>query len=266
MSFLRFPLGYAAQRCSLKSFGRSASLALACGVASFLAGCSTINNSTGLDLGLLLAKDQQTFTVNHEKATLRSYPTGNHDIKLANSKKIVSLETGTKDISVANVSQLADAALVVIDAPEADCLHVYSIYRITPDGKASSWQNYRSCQAPMSFGVVRGQWSGRPTAKPTSGKPYILVYQDGNLYSQLVSSSTATSTARKSKPAATKPKAKPAPVSQGSNLDDIAAPAPEEDAGANLDDIPMPAAGSKIDTSGMKADKATEVKVTEDNS
>src|SRR5690606_22846792 len=99
-----------------------------------------------------------------------------------------------------------------------------------------------------------------PTAKPSSGKPYILVYQDGNLYTQLVSTSPARTTAKR-KPAPAK--AKPAPVSQGSNLDDIAAPAPaaQDDMGANLDEIQMPAAGSKIDTTGLKADKATEVKV-----
>lgn len=176
---------------------------------------------------------------------------------------------------------MGDATLIVLDSPELNCSHVYEIYRIA-QGQSNKWQNsYRSCDGPMVFGVNDNQWTARPTVMPRVGQPYILVYQDGNLYTQpLVVRKTHTAKRRVIHKKPVVRATATAPASQGANLDGIAAPAPvaasggaDLDAvsapttasgGADLDSIALPSTNRKIDTTGLRADKSSNVILKDD--
>jgi len=225
-----------------------------------LTGCvSTGSGKMGLDFGEVLAKEQQVFTVNGERAALRKYYNDSYDIKLYGQKKVMELEVKGAAMMVANVSEVPGATLITLDVPELGCNHVYHVYRVSGT-QSSKWQNsYRSCEGPLSFNVANGQWTARQTVKPAVGTPYMLVYQDGDLYTRPLEVTKPRAPA-KPRPKAP-PKAKPAaPVADAVNLDDVAAPAP---AAANLDEIDAPPPG-KINTSGLKADTASEVKMKDE--
>lgn len=255
-------------------------LACAIGIAASLAGCAANSPGTfGLDFGAVLAKEQQVFVVNGAKAALRRYPTGAYDIKLYGGNKIIDLGSSTQPISVVNTSMVGDATLIVLDSPEPGCGHVYEIYRVA-QGQSNKWQNsYRSCDGPMVFGVYDNQWTARPTVMPRTGEPYILVYQDGNLYTRPLTIPRAHAAKKHvvhKKPIAHATKAAPAhqgtdldtvaastAATGGTDLDAIAAPATAT-GGANLDDIALPPANSKIDTAGLQAAKSNSVILKED--
>ncbi|WMD20039.1 hypothetical protein RAS12_26060 [Achromobacter seleniivolatilans] len=227
-----------------------------------LTGCvSTGSGKMGLDFGEVLAKEQQVFTVNGERAALRRYYTDSYDIKLYGQKKVMELEVKGAAMMVANVAEVPGATLITLDVPEAGCNHVYHVYRVSGT-QSSKWQNsYRSCEGPLSFNVANGQWTARQTVKPAVGTPYMLVYQDGNLYTRPLEVAKPR-VAPKPKPKA--PKAAPAkpaaPASNAVNLDDVAAPAADA---ANLDEIDAPPPG-KINTRGLKADTASDVKMKDE--
>lgn len=232
-----------------------------------LAGCVTNGSGKmGLDLGEVFAKDQQVFMVNGERAALRRYPNDSYDIKLYGPKKVIDLEVAGHAVWVANVSAVDGGTMLALDVPQADCAHVYQIYRIT-GSETKKWQtNYRSCDGPMAFAVVDGQWSARQTTAPRTGQRYMLVYQNGNLYTRPIAVAPAKRVPPKRAAQPKTPKAAPKPAAApGTNLDDVAAPA-----AANLDDVRAPAASSanlddidvpagKVDTSGLKADRANAV-------
>ncbi|WP_156414319.1 hypothetical protein [Bordetella sp. N] len=251
-------------------------LIAAAGVAmtALLAGC--VSNGSGnmtLDFGEVLAKEQSVFMVNGERAALRRYVDGSYDIKLYQQRKVMELGL-PKDVNVtvANVADVAGATLITLDAPQAGCAHVYSVYQVV-GGQSRKWQNtYRSCEAPLAFNVVNGQWTARQTVKPSVGQPYMLVYQDGNLYSRPLAVTKPTM-AKKKAPARTakKPAAKPADTA--ADLDGVAAPAAP--AAADLDAVAAPAGGGadldaieaptgKVSTTGLKADQANAVKMKDE--
>ena len=231
-------------------------------VVAALSGCvSTGSGKMGLDFGEVLAKEQQVFTVNGERAALRRYYNDSYDIKLYGQKKVMELDVTGNSMMVANVAEVPGATLITLDVPEAGCSHVYHVYRVSGT-QSSKWGNgYRSCEGPLSFNVANGQWTARQTVKPAVGKPYMLVYQDGNLYTRPLEAAKPRVPAKPRPKAAPKPApAKPAaPVADAVNLDDMAAPA----AAANLDEIDAPPPG-KINTSGLKADTASEVKMKDE--
>src|SRR6478609_5891579 len=174
-----------------------------------LTGCvSTGSGKMGLDFGEVLAKEQQVFTVNGERAALRKYYNDSYDIKLYGQKKVMELEVKGAAMMVANVSEVPGATLITLDVPELGCNHVYHVYRVSGT-QSSKWQNsYRSCEGPLSFNVANGQWTARQTVKPAVGTPYMLVYQDGNLYTRPLEVTKPRAPA-KPRPKAP-PKAKPA--------------------------------------------------------
>ncbi|MEN4919504.1 hypothetical protein ABE485_12580 [Achromobacter spanius] len=227
-----------------------------------LSGCvSTGSGKMGLDFGEVLAKEQQVFTVNGERAALRRYYNDSYDIKLYGQKKVMELDVAGSSMMVANVAEVPGATLITLDVPEAGCGHVYHVYRVSGT-QSSKWGNgYRSCEGPLSFNVANGQWTARQTVKPAVGKPYMLVYQDGNLYTRPLEVAKPRVPAKPRPKAAPKPApAKPAaPVADAVNLDDVTAPA----AAANLDEIDAPPPG-KINTSGLKADAASDVKMKDE--
>ncbi|MFF7058297.1 hypothetical protein ACFY89_16595 [Achromobacter spanius] len=231
--------------------------------AMVLSGCvSTGSGKMGLDFGEVLAKEQQVFTVNGERAALRRYYNDSYDIKLYGQKKVMELEVKGASMMVANVSEVPGATLITLDVPELGCNHVYHVYRVS-GVQSSKWQNsYRSCEGPLSFQVANGQWTARQTVKPAVGKPYMLVYQDGNLYTRSleVTKPRVPAKPRPKAPPKAKPAAPTAPVADAVNLDDVAAPAA---AAANLDEIDAPPPG-KINTSGLKADMASDVKMKDE--
>ncbi len=232
------------------------------GGALMLTGCvSTGSGKMGLDFGEVLAKEQQVFFVNGERAALRRYYNDSYDIKLYGQKKVMELDVKGNVMLVANVAEVPGATLITLDVPEASCNHVYHVYRVSGT-QSSKWETrYRSCEGPLAFNVASGQWTARQTVKPSVGKPYMLVYQDGNLYTRPLE------VAKPRVPAKPRPKAAPkaAPAKPAApdavNLDDVAAPAPA--AAANLDEIDAPPPG-KINTSGLKADTASNVKMTDE--
>ncbi|MNK12240.1 hypothetical protein D3C87_302980 [compost metagenome] len=242
-----------------RAFG---AIVAACAVV-VLTGCvSTGSGKMGLDFGEVLAKEQQVFFVNGERAALRRYYNDSYDIKLYGQKKVMELEVKGAMMMVANVAEVPGATLITLDVPEMNCSHVYHVYSVSGT-QSSKWQNsYRSCEGPLSFNVANGQWTARQTVKPAVGKPYMLVYQDGNLYTR------ALEVSKPRPPAKPRPKAAPkaaaakpaAPVADAVNLDDVSAPAA---AAANLDEIDAPPPG-KINTSGLKADTASEVKMKDE--
>lgn len=243
-----------------RSFG---AIVLAAGVLT-LSGCvSTGSGKMGLDFGEVLAKEQQVFFVNGERAALRRYYNDSYDIKLYGQKKVMELDVKGNVMLVANVAEVPGATLITLDVPQAGCSHVYHVYRVSGT-QSSKWETgYRSCEGPLAFNVANGQWTARQTVKPSIGKPYMLVYQDGNLYTRPLEA------AKPRVPAKPRPKAAPkaapvksaAPVPDAVNLDEVAAPAPA--AAANLDEIEAPPPG-KINTSGLKADTSSDVKMKDE--
>jgi len=227
--------------------------------ATLAAGCvSNSPRTLGLDFGEVFAKDQQTFLVDGEKAALRVYPTGTYDIKLYGPQKVIDLGSSKQPMTVADVRRVSGATLIVLDAPEPGCAHVYQVYRVA-GGESTHWENgYRSCNGPLAFSVTHGQWTARPTVKPAPGQAYMLVYQKGELYTRPLATASAT---RRTPAKAAAPKAT-APADQAANLDDVAAPA--ADNAANLDDVVLPRAGAKVDTAGLKADQSSSVKMSDD--
>lgn len=231
-----------------------------------LGGCvSTGSGKMGLDFGEVLAKEQQVFSVNGERAALRRYYNDSYDIKFYGQKKVMELEVKGAAMTVANVSEVPGATLITLDVPELGCNHVYHVYRVS-GAQSSKWQNsYRSCEGPLAFNVSNGQWTARQTVKPAVGKPYMLVYQDGNLYTRPleVAKPRAPAKPRPKAPPKAKPAAPTAPVADAVNLDEVAAPAAAAPAAANLDEIDAPPPG-KINTSGLKADTASDVKMKDE--
>lgn len=229
-----------------------------------LSGCvSTGSGNMTLDFGEVLAKDQQTFTVQGERAALRRYVNDSYDIKLYGQSKVVDLDLNKPQVSVANVAEVSGATLITLDAPEAGCNHVYYVYQVAGT-QSKKWQtSYRSCEGPLTFSVNKGQWTAHQSFKPSVGAPYMLVYQDGNLYTRSLTVSKPTApknpVKRVAKPAADNAAnlgnvAGPA----GTNLDDVAAPS----SAANLDEIEVPTGAIK--TKGLKADQATSVKMKDE--
>lgn len=220
----------------------------------------------GLDFGEVLAQEQQVFSVNGERAALRRYYNDSYDIKFYGQKKVMELEVKGAAMTVANVSEVPGATLITLDVPELGCNHVYHVYRVS-GAQSSKWQNsYRSCEGPLAFNVANGQWTARQTVKPAVGKPYMLVYQDGDLYTRPleVAKPRVPAKPRPKAPPKAKPAAPTAPVADAVNLDDVAAPAvAAPPAAANLDEIDAPPPG-KINTSGLKADTASDVKMKDD--
>lgn len=238
-------------------------IVLAAGVLT-LNGCvSTGSGKMGLDFGEVLAKEQQVFFVNGERAALRRYYNDSYDIKLYGQKKVMELDVKGNVMLVANVAEVPGATLITLDVPEAGCGHVYHVYRVSGTQSSKFGAGYRSCEGPLAFNVANGQWTARQTIKPSIGKPYMLVYQDGNLYTRPLEA-TKPRVPAKPRPKAV-PKAAPAkpaaPVPDAVNLDEVAAPAPA--AAANLDEIEAPPPG-KINTSGLKADTASDVKMKDE--
>ncbi|OZI37996.1 hypothetical protein CAL29_06460 [Bordetella genomosp. 10] len=251
--------------------------AAAAGLTALLAGCvSNGNGNMTLDFGEVLAQDQQTFTVNGERAARRRYVDGSYDIKLYQQRKVMDLGLPKNAApTVANVADVAGATLITLDVPQADCAHVYSIYQVM-GGQSRKWQNsYRSCEAPLAFNVVNGQWTARQTVRPRVGDPYILVYQDGNLYTRTLAMAKPA-VAKKKAPVRTARKPASKPADSASNLDAVAAPAAADlDAvaapavasgggggGADLDAIEAPV--GKVNTAGLKADQANPVKMKDE--
>lgn len=241
------------------------------GWAALLAGC--VSNGSGnmtLDFGEVLAKEQQTFTVNGERAALRRYVDGTYDIKLYQQRKVMDLGLPKNaTVMVANVADVAGATLITLDAPQAGCAHVYSVYQVM-GGQSRKWQNsYRSCEAPLAFNVVNGQWTARQTVKPQFGDPYMLVYQDGNLYTRTLAVAKPAETKKKA-PVRTVRKPAPKPADHAANLDAVAAPAAADldamaapaSGGADLDAIEAPT--GKVNTAGLKADQASAVKMKDE--
>ncbi|EHK64026.1 hypothetical protein [Achromobacter arsenitoxydans] len=226
-----------------------------------LSGCvSTGSGKMGLDFGEVLAKEQQVFSVNGERAALRRYYNDSYDIKLYGQKKVMELDVKGSMMMVANVSEVPGATLITLDVPEAGCSHVYHVYRVSGTQSSKYQTGYRSCEGPLSFNVANGQWTARQTVKPAVGKPYMLVYQDGNLYTRPLEAAKPRVPA-KPRPKAPPKAAAPKPAAPDAvNLDDVAAPAA---AAANLDEIDAPPPG-KINTSGLKADSSSDVKMKDE--
>lgn len=233
-----------------------------------LSGCvSTGSGNMTLDFGEVLAKDQQTFTVQGERAALRRYVNGSYDIKLYGQSKVMELDLKKPQVSVANVAEVSGATLITLDAPEAGCNHVYYVYQVAGT-QSKKWQtSYRSCEGPLTFTINKGQWTAHQGFKPSAGAPYMLVYQDGNLYTRPLTVSKPT-TPKKPVKRAAKPAPKPA-ADTAANLDNVAAPT-----GTNLDDVAAPASAANLDeievptgavsTKGLKADQATSVKMKDE--
>lgn len=234
-----------------------------------LTGCVNTGKGTmGLDFGEVLAKEQEVFTVNGERAALRRYVNGSYDIKLYGPAKVMDLGLDKSKVSVANVADVGGATLITLDAPEADCAHVYHVYQVAGT-QSKAWEtSYRSCEGPLTFQLSKGQWTARQAFVPSAGKPYMLVYQGGELYVRpLTVRKKAAPKAPKRAPVVQK--AAPAAVNSAPNLDDVRAPT-----GTNLDDVTVPAGGSNLDdievptgtvsTKGLKADRATSVQLKDD--